>query len=231
MSAATRAGLSPSEIRGHVRLFGKAPIPRPIAVDGLTAKLNPIRPLVSRDFLVGTNRGLADVFVYIKSGLEKWTFEAPTERVRFEHRGCQLYPRVVGAQTNQPLTIYNSDPIPHRLRSQSKNALNLPVAKTSPPRDLENYFTTVRHPEVFYRIQCETHSWENAYVAVVPHPFFAVSDANGSFAITNLPPGQYLVAAVHPQAGEVLSYVDLKGGQKVELDLEFPGVTSAAAVK
>ena len=143
------------------------------------------RPLTSRDFLVGTNRGLADVFVYVKSGLAKWTFEAPTERVRFEHRGGQLYPRVAGAQTNQPLTIYNADPIPHLLRSHATNLLNQRVEKTSPPRDLGNYFTTVRHPEVFYRLQCDAHAWETAYVAVVPHPFFAVSDANGFFTITN----------------------------------------------
>lgn len=226
-----RAGSTPAKIRGYVRLFGRAPAPKPVNVDSLTAKLNPIRPLATRDFIVGTNGGLADVFVHVKSGLENWTFEAPTAHVRFEHRGCQLYPHVAATQTNQPILLYNSDPIPHPLRSVPGNSSNPPVSKAVAPRDFGTYFTTIQHPEAFLRLQCEKHSWETAYIAAASNPFFAVTDTNGSFTITNLPPGQYLLEAVHPFAGNALQFVDLQSGQQLVLDLELQLPASKAASK
>jgi uncharacterized protein (DUF2141 family) len=36
----------------------------------------------------------------------------------------------------------------------------------------------------------------------MPHPYFAVSAADGSFEIKNLPPGEYTLVAVHEKLGE-----------------------------
>ena len=41
----------------------------------------------------------------------------------------------------------------------------------------------------------------NAYANVVPHPFFAVTGADGSFEIKGLPPGTYTVEAWHETLG------------------------------
>ena len=39
-------------------------------------------------------------------------------------------------------------------------------------------------------------------MAVMPHPFFAVSKADGTFTIPNLPPGTYNVIAWHEKYGQ-----------------------------
>jgi uncharacterized protein (DUF2141 family) len=51
-------------------------------------------------------------------------------------------------------------------------------------------------------VQCNQHSWMRAYINVMNNPYFAVSSTDGSFAIKNLPPGEYTIAAVHEKFGE-----------------------------
>lgn len=37
----------------------------------------------------------------------------------------------------------------------------------------------------------------NAEILVVPHPYYAVTDENGRFELTDVPPGQYQIVAWH----------------------------------
>jgi hypothetical protein len=65
--------------------------------------------------VVNPNDTLANVFVYIKSGLEGKTFEIPTTPVTIDQRGCWFHPRVLGIQTGQILSVINSDPVTHNI--------------------------------------------------------------------------------------------------------------------
>ena len=50
-------------------------------------------------------------------------------------------------------------------------------------------------------VRCNNHPWMEAFLNVVKNPFFAVSDANGTFEIQGLPPGSYTLVAVHEKLG------------------------------
>jgi Carboxypeptidase regulatory-like domain len=41
------------------------------------------------------------------------------------------------------------------------------------------------------------HVWMNAEVMVVSHPYYTVTDENGKFKLTGVPPGQYEIVAWH----------------------------------
>ena len=41
-------------------------------------------------------------------------------------------------------------------------------------------------PELFIKVKCDVHPWMFAYICVVDHPWFAVTDQKGNFT---LPPG------------------------------------------
>jgi hypothetical protein len=55
--------------------------------------------------------------------------------------------------------------------------------------------------EVMIPFKCDVHKWMNAYAGVVDHPYFAVTDENGRFAIDNLPPGEFVIEAWHERYG------------------------------
>jgi hypothetical protein len=51
------------------------------------------------------------------------------------------------------------------------------------------------------------------YIGVVPHPFYAVTDANGAFEFPpGLPPGKYTLEATHLKAGTTTLELEVKAG-------------------
>jgi hypothetical protein len=78
--------------------------------------------------------------------------------------------------------------------------------------------------EVFVQFKCDVHPWMFAYVGVVDHPWFAVTDENGNFSLSGgLPPGEYQLAAVHQKAGTIVQQVNVTetGVQPVTFTFEL----------
>jgi hypothetical protein len=78
---------------------------------------------------------------------------------------------------------------------------------------------------VLVQFKCDVHPWMFAYVGVVEHPWFAVTDGNGAFALPpGLPPGRYTLAAVHRKLGEQTQTITVGAGgtEPVEFLLEVP---------
>jgi uncharacterized protein (DUF2141 family) len=56
-------------------------------------------------------------------------------------------------------------------------------------------------PEVFLQAKCSVHPWMGAYVAIMEHPFYSVTNSSGEFNLPNLPVGKYTVEAWHEVFG------------------------------
>jgi hypothetical protein len=76
--------------------------------------------------------------------------------------------------------------------------------------------------------KCDVHGWMNAYMAVMDHPYYAVTDAEGKFEIKSLPPGTYTVEAWHEKAGAVSQSVTLgeKETKEISFTLKVGGATA-----
>jgi hypothetical protein len=108
-------------------------------------------------------------------------------------RGCVLQPRVQVVAQNTNMLFQNSDGARHRLRASINDATRFNV-------DLLVSSATMRRPLVdigFYRIDCDRHPWERAWIYSSAHPYATLSDAEGHFLIENIPPGRYLLRAWH----------------------------------
>src|SRR5688572_26003386 len=106
-------------IVGRVSLQGT---PKPeirITLDPLSATLQP-NGLTTRHYLVSSNGGLANVFVWIRAGLSNHTARPTTAPVVMEFRGAQLMPFVLGVQTNVPVWIRNGDPMLHNAHTRPR---------------------------------------------------------------------------------------------------------------
>src|SRR5205823_12651468 len=96
--------LSTTGLRGVVHFKGTPPALKKIQTTAdPQCAANRKTPLLSEDVVVGENDGLANVFVFVKSGLEGKTFPAPTDKVTLEQKGCTYSPHVMGIQVNQKL--------------------------------------------------------------------------------------------------------------------------------
>ena len=136
--------------------------------------------------------------VYIKDGLGNRVFAVPTETVEMDQKACVFIPRVLGAQVGQPLKFLNSDPMAHNVHgfAQKAKPWNISLSVKGTSRSVK-----VDKPESMIEIKCDIHPWMRAYVGVFDHPYFALSGADGSFTLKNVPPGEYTVEAWHERFG------------------------------
>jgi plastocyanin len=141
---------------------------------------------------------LQNVFVYVKSGLEAYAIKIPAAPAILDQRGCRYVPHVLGIVAGQKLRILNSDRTLHNVHPLSSNNPQWNDSQMPGGAPREHIFSK---PELLLPIACNQHPWMKMYVNVVQNPFFSISDAQGKFEIRGLPPGEYVVEAVHERLG------------------------------
>jgi hypothetical protein len=210
-----------AEISGKVKLNGTAPAEIPIQLDPNCGKLNE-KPLTTRHY-VSKNGGLGNVFVYVKEGAK--AAPAPAGKgATLDQVGCQYTPYIMGVQAGQHFDVKNSDPLLHNVHTLPKNNKEKNVGQ--PVKGMVSDFV-FDQPEVLVKFKCDVHAWMFAYVGVVEHPYFAVTDEEGNFKISGLPAGDYTVEAFHLKAGAKTEKVSVKADDKKTL--EFSMEPKAAA--
>ena len=207
-------------LTGMVHLQGQPPPPVPIQMnaDASCSQAHPDAPPVSQEVVVSPEGMLANVFVFVRNGLEGKTFPTPSEPVVLDQKGCMYAPHVVGMIVNQPLKLVNSDPTLHNVHAHPKVDGNKEFNLGMPKQGMESTRTFAK-PEIMIPIKCDVHPWMISYVGVVEHPFFAVSDAAGRFTIPNLPAGTYTVETWHERFGAQTQTV--KVGESPTAELHF----------
>ena len=130
----------------------------------------------------------------------------------------------MGVQAGQPFRIKNSDPIMHNVRATSEINRGFNLVLVHMDETIEKSLSV---PEMFVRVKCDVHPWMFAYIAVLPHPFFAVTDSEGRFRLPHsLPPGKYVIAARHLKAGEAIVEVAIREDQEtvIPFSLAVPNI-------
>ena len=185
-------------ISGTVKLEGAPPVPKKIIVTAgpECAKLNP--DLTYPEVVLGDDGALANVVVYVKSGLGRYRFETPSTLAKLDQKGCMYEPHVMAVMTHQSLEVTNTDPIVHNVHPASH--INHPWNKSQPVggAPIEASFD---HPELAVPVLCNVHPWMRAYLFVFADPYFYVTSRAGTFELKNLPPGAYTVEAWQEKYG------------------------------
>ncbi len=209
----------PGTISGRVVLLGTPPPARPIeaVMEDPNARRFHVTAPLTRTFVVSRDGGLADVYVRIKSGLERRTFDVPADRPLIETSGTFFHPVVTGVMAGQPFRIRSADPMLHNAAATPKAGAGFNVAVADQGQVIIKSFAT---PELFVKLACNVHPWELCYICVEAHPFFSVTGADGRFALpAGIPAGTYEVEAVHRKGGSTTQTVRFDG--KTAVDLRF----------
>jgi hypothetical protein len=210
--AATGTGWA--TLKGRFVFAGDAGQPKPLAVDKDTEVCGKSAKLFDRSLRVdASGKGLADVVVFVRkaSRVKDPVSEAPQV---FDQKNCEFLSPVFASRVGQPIDVRNSDPVGHNtnIDGTSFNQLIPAGQGTTYKPDAE-----MGVPKA---VTCNIHPWMKAYVIFRKDGYVAVSAADGSFAIPDLPAGEPLEFQVwHARAtgsggGIVLERPDLKWNPK-----------------
>ncbi len=162
--------------------------------------------------VVGANKGLANAVVSVAGAKG-----APTaKKASIDQNGCKFVPHVV-AMTPGEIEIKNSDDILHNLHTYSTANPSINKAQPKFKKVMTEKF---EKPEII-KITCDVHSWMLGWIAVMPHPFFGVTDAGGATKIENVPAGKVTVEVWHETLGKQTKEVEVKAGQVAKVSIEM----------
>jgi len=204
------------DVKGKITFDGKAPKMKPLRMDAdpVCVANSDIKP--RKEWLIlDENNGVKNVLVFVKeskSGSLADNYDTPKEAAVIDQKGCVYVPHVLGVMVGQQLDILNSDGTLHNIHALPK--VNKEFNKAM-PRSKKQMSVTFDKVEAPFKVKCDVHPWMGAFLGVFDHPYFAVTDDSGSFTISNLPPGKYVVEAWHEKLGS----------QTVDLTVDESGAT------
>jgi plastocyanin len=211
--------LAQGKVTGKAILEGTPPAPTKLKMDAdpICAQKNPNG--TSEEVVVGPGGGLENVFVRVTEGLPAGqTYPAPKDAVVIDQDGCHYKPHVAAVMVGQPLKFLNSDGTLHNVHGMPKKN---PQFNFAMPKFVKQKETTFSTPETMVAVKCDVHPWMSGYIAVVENPFFAVTGADGTYTIQNLPPGEYTVEAWQEKYGTQTSKVKVDAGGTATADFKF----------
>jgi len=190
--------------------YAGAPVVEKLKVNKDTEKCG--TEAVIEKVVVGTNKGLANAVVSVPGpkGAPK------AVKATVDQHGCKFVPHVV-AMTPGEVELKNSDDILHNIHTYSTANPSINKAQPKFKKVMTEKF---EKPEII-KLTCDVHSWMLGWIAVMPSPFFGVTDANGVTKIENVPPGKYNVEAWHETLGKQTKEVEVKAGQTAKVAIEM----------
>ena len=161
--------------------------------------------------VVGGGKGLANAVVSVP-GAKGGTMAKGV----LDQHGCKFVPHVVVMAPGE-LEVKNSDDILHNLHTYSTAN---PSINKAQPKFKKTMTEKLEKPEMV-KVTCDVHSWMLGWVAVMPHPYFGVTDGNGVAKIENAPAGKQTIEVWHEVLGKVTKDVEVKPGQTTKVTVEM----------
>jgi hypothetical protein len=181
-------------IRGTVKWEG--PLPH-LAVSEINKDQQVCDPLGQKHrdlerLIVSSRGGVANTVVYLKNITAGKAMDLPLERRFLNQKSCRYEPHILLIPKEALVTVRSSDPLLHTVHMSGSADYNIPF--TAAGQEISRPMTR----EGMVDLRCNAgHVWMNGEIVVATHPYYAVTDAEGNFELTDVPPGQYEIVAWH----------------------------------
>lgn len=141
------------------------------------------------------------------------TFPPSTQTVTIDQRGLKFSPTLLVVQQGTTVEFKNSDTVSHNIfwpniSGNKKLGKNLGTAPTGQVQRFK--FDTPGSVSIL----CNIHPEMSANLVVSPTPYFAQTDASGTYSINDVPEGSYKATAWHNGKATTVS-VTVKGDTEV----------------
>ena len=184
-------------ISGVVTFEGDVPekevleVTKDVAVCGATEKYD-------ESIVVGENNALKNTIVYLVDISAGKDFDKDAV-LEIDQKGCKFSPHVQIVPIGERLTMLNNDKVNHNVHIFS--SINKPVNKQQTKNRKKMKLQSMKKPEGPVSVKCDIHGWMSAWIAYVPHPYFAVTNEKGEFTLEDVPAGTYKLGYWHEKCG------------------------------
>lgn len=142
-------------------------------------------------------------------------FFTPEDGFVLRQKDCLFTPRLLVAFDGAELTVYNDDKVEHNVNTGSWNLLQSPGGQA-----IQQKIAYQGTP--FARVTCNIHSWMESWVYVARSPYYAVTGADGTFSLTDVPAGKVRGIVSHATLGRKRFTADIQAGEISNIDFEYP---------
>jgi hypothetical protein len=173
-----------------------------------------------KEFRVAEDGGFQDVVVTVV-GVTRGKPFAFTPSLTLED--CRMGPFVTAVRNGHRLLIINKDPVVHDVQGYTSGdpytfmMFNKPML----PESDASKRIRLREGHFLFRTQCGVHDFMQSWGMAVGNPYFAVTESDGTFTITDLPAGEYDVIAWHPQMAPMVRRVAVEAHATAPLEFAF----------
>ena len=202
-----------AQTAGTGTIVGHVTLTRKVGGTGLPSTI--YQPRVVTNHASSSVPEIANVVVSLKNVVFRGALPVSHKKIRQEHE--EFLPRVLAVTRGSTVDFPNGDPVFH-------NVFSLASAATF---DLGRYPKGLSKTEAFtkaglVKVYCHLHSQMSASILVLDHPYFTTPDDDGTFRLSNVPPGSYTIVGWHERVGERAASVVITEGQSTSVSLLLP---------
>ncbi|MEE9189802.1 MAG: hypothetical protein V3U16_03430, partial [Candidatus Neomarinimicrobiota bacterium] len=166
---------------------------------------------------VGKRKGIQNAVVSLTNIQNGKPLDVMGTEFVLDQKGCSYQPHVLLVPVDTSVQILNNDGILHNIHTFSKKNRPVNLAHPKFKKKLEMVF---KHPEKV-SVKCDVHGWMSAWIVVVNHPYYAITDSDGSFTLDDIPTGTYTVTCWQELLGEQIAQVNIEAGASVTIDFKY----------
>jgi hypothetical protein len=181
-------------IRGTVKWQGSLPhlVPSEINKDAQICDPSGEKHRDLERLVVAPGGGVANTVVFLRNITHGKSMDLPVQRRFLNQKNCRYEPHILLVPAQATLTVKSSDPLLHTVHMSGSADYNLPF--TAEGQEITRPMTRAG----VVSLRCNAgHVWMNGEMIVASHPYYAVTDSDGNFSLTDVPPGQYEIVAWH----------------------------------
>jgi hypothetical protein len=185
------AGTGWATLKGRFIFDGAVPAMPPYNVtkDQATCTIDGKAPLQETLLVDSGSNGIKNIVVYLRDAARVHESAQPkSDNVLYDQKECIFLSHVCAMTVGQSLDIRNSDNVGHNTNiTGKKNTFNqtIPAGATIPYKVQKEEATPAP-------VNCSIHPWMSSYLLPRENAYYAVTAADGSFEIANLPAGDKL---------------------------------------
>ncbi len=207
---------NPGAIAGSVKFAGTPPPRAPVEISK-DRDVCGATPHYDQSLVVDEHGGIANAVVSI-SDIAAGAPIVPLKGVKFDQKDCDYVPHVLAMPSGSTVDIVNSDGILHSVRTESKKNPPLDMAQPGFKHDIVT--APLKNPETIH-VSCDAHNWMQGWWYVAANPYYAVTAADGSFAIKDIPPGSYTLKVWQEKLGTQARKVTVAPGRTTQVEIEM----------